>query len=143
MENRCFWANSSKLLRKYHDEEWGKPLHDDWRLFEMLILEGKSCGLSWELILKKRDHMGKVFDNFDPNAIVKYNGAKIEELMQDAGIIRHRAKIEAVVRNAGTYSEVKKNARIADFRCVYVDGNAHVLILRNQHSFRVVERRQF
>jgi DNA-3-methyladenine glycosylase I len=75
-------------MQKYHDEEWGKPLHDDRRLFEMLILEGKSCGLSWELILKKRDHMRKVFDNFDPIAIIKYSDAKISELMQDAGIIR-------------------------------------------------------
>jgi DNA-3-methyladenine glycosylase I len=109
MEKRCRWANSSELLRKYHDEEWGKPLHDDRRLFEMLILEGKSCGLSWELILKKRDHMKKVFDDFEPNAIIKYDDAKIDELMQDAGIIRHRAKIEAVVGNARAYFEVKKS----------------------------------
>jgi DNA-3-methyladenine glycosylase I len=75
----------------------------------MLILEGKSCGLSWELILKKRDHMKKVFADFDPSAIIKYDDAKIEELMRDAGIIRHRAKIKAVIGNAMAYFEVKKS----------------------------------
>jgi DNA-3-methyladenine glycosylase I len=101
-------------MKEYHDEEWGKPLHDDRRLFEMLILEGKSCGLSWELILKKRDHMRKVFDNFDPEMLVKYDNAKIEELMHDPGIIRHRAKIEAVIGNAKAYFEVKKNHGLLD-----------------------------
>jgi DNA-3-methyladenine glycosylase I len=122
MTDRCFWADSSELMRKYHDEEWGKPLHDDRRLFEMLILEGKSCGLSWELILKKRDHMRKVFDNFDPEMLVKYSDAKIDELMQDAGIIRHRAKIEAVIGNAKAYFEVKKlHGSLDNFLWSYVN----------------------
>jgi DNA-3-methyladenine glycosylase I len=105
---RCSWANSSEILRKYHDEEWGRPQHDDRALFEMLILEGMSCGLSWEIILKKREHMRSVFDNFDPQAIVKYDAAKIDELMQDPGIIRHRAKIEAVISNANAYFKIKE-----------------------------------
>ncbi|MDR2781009.1 MAG: DNA-3-methyladenine glycosylase I [Holosporaceae bacterium] len=108
MIDRGYWANSSKLMMKSPNQECGKPLHDDRRLFEMLILEGKSCGLSWEIVLKKRDHMRKVFDNFDPEMLVKYNDEKIEELMQDAGIIRHRAKIEAVISNTKAYFEVKK-----------------------------------
>jgi DNA-3-methyladenine glycosylase I len=95
-------------LRKYHDEEWGRPLHDDRALFEMLILEGMSCGLSWEIILKKREHMRNVFDRFDPQVLVKYDVAKIDELMQDPGIIRHRAKIEAVISNANAYFKIKE-----------------------------------
>jgi DNA-3-methyladenine glycosylase I len=122
MTDRCFWANSSELMRKYHDEEWGKPLHDDRCLFEMLILEGKSCGLSWELILKKRVRMRKVFDNFDPEMLVKYDNAKIDELMHDHGIIRHRAKIEAVISNAKAYFEVKKlHGSLDNFLWSYVN----------------------
>ncbi|MDR1551805.1 MAG: DNA-3-methyladenine glycosylase I [Holosporaceae bacterium] len=108
MTNRCSWANSSKILRQYHDEEWGRPLHDDRALFEMLILEGMSCGLSWEIILKKREHMREVFDNFDPHALLKYDDTKVDALMQDAGIIRHRAKVEAVIRNAEAYFQIKE-----------------------------------
>jgi DNA-3-methyladenine glycosylase I len=108
VSQRCFWANSSEILRKYHDEEWGRPLHDDRALFEMLILEGMSCGLSWEIILKKREHMRSVFDRFDPQVLVKYDAAKIDELMQDPGIIRHRAKIEAVISNAKAYFKIKE-----------------------------------
>jgi DNA-3-methyladenine glycosylase I len=85
VSQRCSWANSSEILRKYHDEEWGRPRHDDRALFEMLILEGMSCGLSWEIILKKREHMRIVFDNFDPHVLIKYDAAKIDELMQDPG----------------------------------------------------------
>lgn len=118
---RCSWANSSEFLRKYHDEEWGKPLHDDHKLFEMLILEGKSCGLSWELILKKREYMRKVFDNFDPEVLIKYDNAKIESLMQDPGIIRHRLKIEAVIENAKAYLKLKKNGSFNDFLWSYVN----------------------
>ncbi len=118
---RCSWANSSEWLRKHHDEKWGKPLHDDQKLFELLILEGKSCGLSWELILKKRDYIRKAFDNFDPEILVKYNEAKIESLMQDAGIIRHRAKIEAVIENAKAYLKLKEQKTLNDFLWSYVN----------------------
>jgi DNA-3-methyladenine glycosylase I len=122
MIERCSWANSSELARKYHDEEWGKALHDDRQLFEMLVLEGKSCGLSWELILKKRDHMKEVFDNFEPGVLIEYGDAKIDELMQDAGIIRHRAKIEAVIGNAKAYFEVKKqHGSLDNFLWSYVN----------------------
>jgi DNA-3-methyladenine glycosylase I len=108
MIQRCSWANSSEILRKYHDEEWGRQLHDERALFEMLVLEGMSCGLSWEIILKKRGHMRIVFDNFDPHMLVQYDCAKIDELMQDSGIIRHRAKIDAVIINAKAYFKVKE-----------------------------------
>jgi DNA-3-methyladenine glycosylase I len=88
----------------------------------MLILEGKSCGLSWELILQKRDHMRKVFDNFDPAMLIKYDNTKIDELMQDAGIVRHRAKIKAVINNAKAYFEVKKlHGSLDNFLWSYVN----------------------
>ncbi|GHT89555.1 DNA-3-methyladenine glycosylase I [Alphaproteobacteria bacterium] len=93
-------------MKKYHDEEWGRPVHDDIKLFEMLILEGKSCGLSWELILKKRKHMMAVFDNFNPEILANYNAAKLDELMQDPGVIRHRLKLIAVVENAKVYFKI-------------------------------------
>ncbi|MDR0968790.1 MAG: DNA-3-methyladenine glycosylase I [Holosporaceae bacterium] len=106
---RCSWANSSALLKRYHDEEWGKPTHDDRQLFEMLILEGKSCGLSWEIILKKRDRLRSAFDNFEPNILITYDDAKIDALMQDPGIIRHRLKAQAVVENARAYLKLKES----------------------------------
>jgi DNA-3-methyladenine glycosylase I len=121
MSNRCIWANSSELLRKYHDEEWGKPLHDDQRSFEMLILEGKSCGLSWELILKKRDHMRKVFNNFDPEILIKYDDEKIRSLMNDAGIIRSKLKVNAVIENAKAYLRLKEHRIFDDFLWQYVN----------------------
>lgn len=121
MIKRCKWANSSELLKQYHDEEWGKPLYDDQKLFEMLILEGKSCGLSWELILKKRNHMKKVFDNFDPGVLIEYDAAKIESLMQDPGIIRSHLKVNAVIENAKAYLKLKQSGSFSDFLWAYVD----------------------
>jgi DNA-3-methyladenine glycosylase I len=121
MTKRCIWADSSELMQQYHDGEWGRPLHDDRKLFEMLVLEGKSCGLSWAIILKKRDHMRKVFDNFDPEALAKYDEAKINELMQDSRIIRHRAKITAVIDNAKAYFELKQRKSFDNFLWEYVN----------------------
>ncbi|MDR3187260.1 MAG: DNA-3-methyladenine glycosylase I [Holosporaceae bacterium] len=121
MTERCSWASSRELLRRYHDEEWGRPLHDDRRLFEMLILEGKSCGLSWELILKKRDHMREVFDNFDPEILVRYGDEKIRSLMNDAGIIRSNLKVNAVVENAKAYLRLKEGRTFDDFLWQYVN----------------------
>lgn len=123
MVKRCAWAkDSSELLTKYHDEEWGRPLYDDQKLFEMLILEGKSCGLSWELILKKREHMQKVFDHFNPEILVAYDNAKIEALMQDPGIIRNKLKVNAVIENAKAYLRLKESGSFCDFIWKYVDG---------------------
>jgi DNA-3-methyladenine glycosylase I len=134
MTNRCSWANSSELLQKYHDEEWGKPLHDDQRLLEMLILEGKSCGLSWELILKKRNHMRKVFDNFDPEILIKYGDEKIQSLMGDAGIIRSKLKINAVIENAKAYLRLKEGRTFDDFLWQYVNYKSIV----NEGSQRII-----
>jgi DNA-3-methyladenine glycosylase I len=104
---RCHWAWNELVLR-YHDEEWGVPLHDDRRLFEFLILEGAQAGLSWNTILKKRENYRKAFDNFDPRKIARYNAKKIAKLLQDAGIVRNRLKIAAAIRNAKAFLAVQK-----------------------------------
>jgi len=106
---RCKWVNmSNPLYIKYHDEEWGIPSHDDKYLFEMLILESFQAGLSWECILNKRENFRKAFDGFDYNKIIKYDEAKINNLMNDKGIIRNRLKIKATIDNARIFIDIKK-----------------------------------
>lgn len=100
---RCGWCESSDLYRRYHDEEWGRPLHDERRLFEMLILEGAQAGLSWSTILNKREHYRRAFDGFDAARIARYTDADRARLMADAGIVRNRLKIEAAITNAQAY----------------------------------------
>jgi len=107
MVNRCSWANSSDAMKEYHDKEWCTPIHDDQTLFEFLILEGAQAGLSWATILKKRENFRKAFDNFDFNKISKYDNQKIEELLNDKGIIRNRLKIESVIHNAKAFLKVQ------------------------------------
>ncbi|HEU4508755.1 MAG TPA: DNA-3-methyladenine glycosylase I [Pyrinomonadaceae bacterium] len=104
---RCHWA-TTPLSIAYHDEEWGVPLHDDTRLFEFLILEGAQAGLSWETILRKRDNYRAAFDGFNPNKIAKYDQQKIASLMNDAGIIRNRLKINSAITNAVAFLEIKR-----------------------------------
>ncbi len=104
---RCAWAKSEIMVR-YHDEEWGVPLHDDMKLFEFLCLEGAQAGLSWETILRKRENYRKAFDGFRPEAIAKYNQKKLDQLLADAGIVRNRLKIVSVVSNAGAFLAVQK-----------------------------------
>lgn len=105
---RCGWHGADKTYIKYHDEEWGVPLHNDRRMFEMLILEGMQAGLSWLTVLKKRPAFRKAFDNFDPKKVAKYGDKKIKELLNNAGIIRNRLKINAAVTNAKCFLEIKK-----------------------------------
>ena len=107
MLSRCFWAKTP-LSIEYHDEEWGVPLHDDNRLFEFLILEGAQAGLSWETILRKRDNYRKAFDRFNPAKVAKYDQEKIDQLLNNEGIIRNRLKINSAVTNAQSFLEVKK-----------------------------------
>ena len=107
MENRCEWAQKNALMAKYHDEEWGRPLHDDMKLFEFLTLEGMQAGLSWQTILNKREAFRQAFDNFNPVIIAAYNDEKISELMNNAGIIRNKAKIMACINNAKRFIEVQ------------------------------------
>ena len=100
MVKRCKWGEHNDLMKEYHDKEWGTPLHDDKKLYELLILEGMQAGLSWNTVLQKRINFRKAFDNFDYNKIIKYKENKIEELMQNKGIIRNRLKIQSVITNA-------------------------------------------
>src|SRR5438445_3204047 len=105
MKKRCHWATNERSIR-YHDEEWGVPVHDDRTLFEFLILEGAQAGLSWDTVLKKREHYRAVFDNFDANAVAKYDARKVKQLLADPGIIRNRLKIAAAIQNAKAFLAV-------------------------------------
>jgi DNA-3-methyladenine glycosylase I len=104
---RCRWAQSA-LMAEYHDKEWGVPLHDDRQLFEFVILEGAQAGLSWEIILKKRENYRRAFDSFDPARIARYDQKKVKELMADAGIVRSRLKIAATISNAAAFLAVAR-----------------------------------
>lgn len=120
---RCAWVNEDPLYIAYHDEEWGKPLYDDRKLFELLMLEGMQAGLSWYTVLKKREHYRKVFDGFDPQKIVHYDEAKIAALLQDTGIIRNRLKIKAIVRNAEVYLQIcREEGSFADYLWSFTGG---------------------
>jgi DNA-3-methyladenine glycosylase I len=105
--NRCPWTGEDPLYIEYHDTEWGLPLHDDLRLFEMLILEGAQAGLSWITILRKREAYRAAFDGFDPAAVARYDEAKIAELLDNPGIVRNQLKIRAAVTNAHAYLAVQ------------------------------------
>ncbi|GGO01428.1 DNA-3-methyladenine glycosylase I [Saccharibacillus kuerlensis] len=105
---RCRWVNDDPLYIRYHDEEWGVPVHDDRQWFELLTLEGAQAGLSWYTVLKKREHYRLVMDQFDPEIAAQYGPDKIEEWMQDAGIIRNRLKLKSVIQNANAFLRVQK-----------------------------------
>ncbi len=107
-KQRCEWPSTDELMIKYHDEEWGTPLHDDRKHFEYIILDGFQAGLSWKTILHKRENFRKAFDHFDPEVIKNYGEEKIQELLQDAGIIRNKLKIRAAITNAIAFLEVQK-----------------------------------
>lgn len=105
---RCEWCGTDELYVKYHDEEWGVPVHDDRVHFEMLVLEGAQAGLSWITVLRKRENYRKAFDNFDVNKVAKYSEKKIEKLLQNPGIIRNRLKVKSAVTNAQAFIKVQK-----------------------------------
>lgn len=108
MTSRCEWAAGNDLMGEYHDTEWGVPSHDDRHLFEMLILEGSQAGLSWQTILNKRVGYRRAFADFDISTVAGYGESDVERLMGDAGIVRHRGKIEATIGNAGTALAIQK-----------------------------------
>ena len=119
---RCCWAGDTKIYQDYHDNEWGRPVHDDHKLFEMLILEGAQAGLSWITVLKKRESYREAFDGFDPHKIALYDDAKIQELMANPGIIRNRLKINAAITNARLFFDVvEKYGSFDKFIWSYVD----------------------
>lgn len=105
---RCEWNLNDALLTRYHDEEWGEPLHDDQKLFEFLALDGMQAGLSWNTILRKRENFRQAFDNFEIERVSRYNELKIQELLTNPGIVRNKAKINAIIRNANLVLEIQK-----------------------------------
>lgn len=105
---RCPWAGSDPHYIAYHDREWGVPVHDDRKLFEMLVLEGAQAGLSWITILRKRENYRNAFSNFDPTKIARYDAKKVKALMQNEGIVRNRLKIESTISNAKAFLAVQK-----------------------------------
>lgn len=107
-KSRCSWVTSDEIYIRYHDDEWGVPTHDDKELFEMLVLESFQAGLSWITILKKRENFKKAFDDFDVDKVSDYDDEKIEELRNDAGIVRHKGKIDAAINNAKIFKEIQK-----------------------------------
>ena len=104
---RCAWARSELMIR-YHDEEWGVPVHEDGRLFEFLILEGAQAGLSWETILNKRENYRAAFDGFEPGQVARYDGRKVAKLLRNPGIVRNRLKVNSAVRNARALLRVQE-----------------------------------
>lgn len=121
--NRCAWAGSDPLYVAYHDDEWGVPIRDPHRLFELLCLEGAQAGLAWITILRKRDGYRRAFDGFDPHRVAAYTDADRARLMADAGIVRNRAKIDACIGNARAFLEIDDFARLI---WSFVDGTTIV-----------------
>jgi DNA-3-methyladenine glycosylase I len=119
---RCGWATNELSIR-YHDTEWGVPVHDDRVHFEFLILEGAQAGLSWDTVLKKRENYRKAFAQFDPVKVAKFSDAKLEELMQNEGLIRNRLKLTAAIENAKRFLEVQKEfGSFNEYIWRFVDG---------------------
>ncbi len=130
--NRCPWPANDPMYIKYHDKEWGVPIHSDKKLFEFLLLEGFQAGLSWRTILLKRKNFRKAFDNFDFNKVAKYDKRKINSLMKDAGIIRNRLKINSAVINAKAFLEVRKEFGTFD---KYIWGFVNSKPIKNKFKF--------
>ena len=123
MGERCGWAGQEEIYTRYHDEEWGVPEYDDRALFEKLILDGFQAGLSWITILRKRESFREAFDGFEPETIARYRPAKVEKLLKNPGIIRHRGKIEATIGNAQAYlAMMEKGEGFSDFLWGFTDG---------------------
>jgi DNA-3-methyladenine glycosylase I len=122
---RCPWCLGSKLYVRYHDEEWGVPLHDDRRLFEFLILEGAQAGLSWSIILNKRKSYRRAFAGFDPKKVARFGARDVGRLLADAGIVRNRLKIASAIRNARAFLEVRREFGSFDaYLWRFVEGRA-------------------
>lgn len=107
-KNRCAWPGNNELMIEYHDKEWGTPQHDDKILFEYILLDSFQAGLSWQIILNKRENFRKAFDSFNPKKISKYSKDKINKLLNDEGIIRNKLKIESTIKNSQLFLEIQK-----------------------------------
>jgi DNA-3-methyladenine glycosylase I len=124
-KQRCAWAESDPLMRAYHDEEWGVPQHDSRTLWEMLMLEGFQAGLSWSIILRKREGFGRAFRGFDPKKVARFGERDIARLMQDEGIVRARAKIVATIEGAKIYLAMQKSGEdFAEWVWAFTGGKA-------------------
>jgi DNA-3-methyladenine glycosylase I len=135
MKPRCTWAGNDELYIKYHDQEWGIPVFDDLKLFEMLILEGAQAGLSWITVLKKRDNYRAAFDRFDVAKIISYNEKKIGQLLADKGIIRNRLKIDSVIKNAHAFLRVSEEyGNFSKYIWSFVDGKPIVNHWKNMND---------
>ena len=120
---RCPWAGDDPIMQAYHDREWGKPVHDDRRLFEFLVLEGAQAGLSWKTILAKREGYRRAFERFDPRRVARFSDAKIRTLLVDDAIVKNRLKIESAVKNARAFVKLQKEWGTFDaFAWRFVDG---------------------
>jgi DNA-3-methyladenine glycosylase I len=125
--HRCEWAGNDPVYIRYHDKEWGVPIYNDRKLFELLILEGAQAGLSWITILKKRPNYRRLFDRFDPKLIAGYDKRKINSLLKDPGIVRNRLKVESTVTNARAFLELKaESGSFSNFLWDFVDGEPRV-----------------
>jgi DNA-3-methyladenine glycosylase I len=114
--NRCWWAGTDPLYVRYHDEEWGRPVRDDNRLFEKICLEGFQAGLSWLTILRKREHFRRAFAGFDLEQVARFTGRDVNRLLRDSGIVRHRGKIESTINNAGRALDLRgEHGSLADY----------------------------
>lgn len=132
MCKRCNWSTSNPLMIQYHDEEWGVPLHDEQKLFEFFVLEGFQAGLSWQIVLNKREAFREAFDNFNPSIVAKYDQQKLDELVQNKAIIRNKMKIAACVNNASRFLEVQKEFGSFDkYIWGFVDGKPIVNTFEN------------
>jgi DNA-3-methyladenine glycosylase I len=122
-KRRCAWCTADPLYVDYHDNEWGVPVHADRQLFEMLCLEGAQAGLSWLTILRKRETYRLAFDNFDAEAMARYDAAKRKRLLQNAGIVRNRLKVDAFIGNARAYLAIRDSHRsFDDYIWQFTDG---------------------
>jgi DNA-3-methyladenine glycosylase I len=131
MKIRCEWTGDDPLMIAYHDEEWGVPKHSDRRLFEDLILDGAQAGLSWMTILRKRENYRLAFDNFDPVKVAAFDEVKIEELLQNPGIVRNRQKVNSAVKNAKAFLKVQEEFGSFD---AYIWGFAEGKPFQNQRK---------
>lgn len=124
---RCGWVTQDPLYLDYHDKEWGVPVTDGQKLFEMICLEGQQAGLSWITVLKKRENYRQRFRNFDPYAVALIQPEEVDQLMQDAGIIRHRGKIEAIINNAKAFLAMEANGeKFPEFVWAFVENKPQV-----------------
>lgn len=135
-KTRCAWVNNDQIYIDYHDNEWGQPIYDDKTFFEFLVLESFQAGLSWYTILKKRENFRTAFANFDIEKVANFNENKIEELLQNEGIIRHRGKIAAAINNAKLFVEIQKeHESFSNFIWKYVQNKP---IVNNWNSIKEV-----